>query len=383
MGRLHFVLLVGLVSFAFAEEAEEAPPRRWTHARGPASLGGRSLAASPEGTGRWIWSYDAKSEIVTTPLVWDDAVFLVDGRTLVAVDARLGKVLARTSIENAAKTARPAVHARAVFVREKEVLAQYQLSGRKFLRRWEFEVGDGASDPTIHAGEIYVTTPKGLLRLRAAVPEPVWTAGGHWTGQPAVTGDHVYAMRRDDDQLKLVAVARKDGKAVAEAPLGSGPGLRVAISRRNAAVEIAPGRWALLQRTNKKGEISLEFHRVTQLRDEPLVGGRALIGRPVKNDAWALLRPTKRGGRNNLVTPKDRKDLFDGTAAPVSLNGGTIAFGPWCVDININRILWNVRDTQRFQAGTRFASVPVDHYRVLLVTTNGKRVSLFGPEDME
>ena len=83
-----------------------------------------------------------------------------------------------------------------------------------------------------------------------------------------------------------------------------------------------------------------------------------------------------------MVTAKNRPKLFKGTAAPISLDGATIAFGAWCSDINNNEILWNTMGDAAFQNGVRFNAVPLTHRRILLVPIDGKSVRLIGPEEI-
>ena len=386
-----FLLLATVASHA---NPWEAPPRRWAHERGSACMSGISSAASPEGLESWIWTYRAKSGIATTPLVWDDVCFVFDGDDAVALSVRNGKVIARTRTKRA-KGTRPALHARALFVIEGTSLVQYRIEGDKLVSRWSIEVGKGASSPAIHDGEIYLTAGGKLHRLRAAVTKPLWSVGGGWTGNVAVYGKHVYALRNGGGVVKLSALDRKDGSESTGIDAGTGTPKGVALSSKNVAVDLGGGKWSLITRTSKKGEVTLTAGRELKLAGVPLVGSRAFLARAPskKGDTWSILRATKRGARSNLVSNEERPDLFAGTAVPVGLDGGSIAFGPWCYDININRILWNVREAlsvggetpgrDAFARGTKFGTVPAGHRRVVLVSADGKFVSALGNKDSD
>ncbi len=401
MGRTNFALFAILVAAATSLAAPESEPwqanvRRWPHARGTASKAGLSQAASSEGLEAWLWHYTARSTIQTTPLVWDDLCFLLDGDTIVVLSVDDGSVIARAKTKGVASGTEPALHARAIFVLEGQKLAQYQLRADKLERRWTIDVGAAPTSPAIARGEIYLTGGGALQRLRAAVPAPLWKVDGAWTGEVAVLGQHVYALRRQGRSVELVALKRTDGSVVTSIKVGSGTGLRVALSNKNVAVELERGRWSLLQREGKKdGAVTLKAGREVSLHTAPLVGGRAFLCRRVgkKEHFWSILRATSRGKRTDLVSAGERGDLFTGEPPPVGLSGGTITFGAWCYDLNINRILWNVRETQSiaakgpspkaFAAGTKFGVAPADHRRVILVSLDGKLVSLLGTKESD
>lgn len=361
-----------------------AATRRWTHPDGPASGSYRSEAAPPEDFGGIRWTYKARGELLAPPLVWDDAVFVLDGDSrsaqLVALDSEDGEVLAREKVQPGAAP-RLAVYARSVFLREEGALVQYRLRRKKFERRWEFDVGGDASAPRILAGEIYVATSKGLLRLRAGLPAPVWTAEGPWTGTPAVFRDHVYGLKHaGSGALAFVAVARADGKAAASVEFEAGDGARVEVAEGTAAARLLGRRWALFKRKQEKDKLTLTFERREELTVDPLLGSSIIIGLRAKPPLWHFLRFIEKHPANAMG--KGRPDLVDGAAACVSLGGPVICFGAWCGDVNQNEILWNLHGTKEFPHGVRFNAVPADDRRILLVPKDGKRLHLIGPEEI-
>lgn len=382
--RLALILAFAGATTADDRDGGHAAPRRWTHPDGPASGSYRSQAAAPEDFGGLHWTYKARKTLLAPPVVWDDAVFVVDGDTkdvqVVALDAEDGAVLAREKVRPG-PTPGLAVHARSVFLREEDKLVQYRLRRGKFERRWEFEVGADASAPRILAGEIYVATPEGLVRLRAGLPEPLWTAGGAWAGTPAVFRGHVYGLKRAaPGRLELVAIARGDGKPAASLEFEAGDGARVAVAETVAAAKLLGRRWALFERKEEKDELSLTFQRREELAFDPLLGSSILIALREKPPLWHFLRFVAKHPANPIG--RGREDLVDGAAACISLGGPVICFGAWCADVNSNEILWNLNGTKEFPDGVRFNAVPADNRRVLLVPKDGKRLHLIVPEEI-
>jgi hypothetical protein len=380
------ILIVALCGAAAADERDggHAAARRWTHPDGPASGSYRSLTAAPEDFGGIRWTYKARDTLLAPPLVWDDAVFVLDGDAksaqLVALDAEDGVVLAREKVQPGPAPGL-AVYARSVFLREEGALVQYRLRRKKFERRWEFDVGADASAPRVLGGEIYVATSKGLLRLRAGLPVPVWTAEGPWMGTPAVFRGHVYGLKRSGSgAVAFVAVKREDGKAAATVEFEGGGGARVAVAEEVAAARLLGRRWALLARKEEKDELTLTFKRREELTLDPLLGSSLFIALRAKPPLWHFLRLIEKHPANPLG--RGREDLVDGAAACVSLGGPVICFGAWCADVNQNEIMWNLHGTKEFPHGVRFNAVPADDRRILLVPKDGKRLHLIGPEEI-
>ena len=182
--------LLLLAAAVLADDGGIAPDTRWSHARGPASCSAQSFADPPETFGGFAWTYKSKSVIRHPPVVWDDAIFLVEGDgksgDLVVLDAETGKSWAHTSLRSPGE---PALASRSAFlVEEGKTLVQFQLDGRALQRGWTYDVGAGASPPRIVDGEIYVATSAALLSLRAGLSRPVWKVDGAFAGEPAVRG---------------------------------------------------------------------------------------------------------------------------------------------------------------------------------------------------
>ena len=163
------------------------------------------------------------------------------------------------------------MYKRQVFlVEEGQRLVQYRLTGRDLTRAWTFEVQTPCSAARIHAGEIYLATKKGLMRLRTGRPRPVWQADGECVGEPAVFGDHVLVMRKaSGGDLELALHARTSGEVVLTHPLGvgapKGTGGRIAMSDKTIALLVPPvadGKWVLLRRKYDKDKktVTLESH---------------------------------------------------------------------------------------------------------------------------
>lgn len=391
-------LLPALLALAAAASAGEsdgghAHPERWTHPQGPPSASGRSLARPPLSFGGILWSFKAKRQVLAPPLTWDGAVFVLDGTpkaaTLVALDAENGKVLARAEVK-APGDPRPAVHDRSLFLLEHGTgLVEFRLEGRKLSRAWSYSVGEGASAPRILQGEVYVTGPQGLQRLRVGRSRPVWTAAGAFTGEAAVFGGHVYALRREGGSLVLAVHARADGKEVATAtvapeakPAGDG---RVAVSEEVAAARIGKGSWALLARKEADGKPVLTFARTVELLSDPVLGRVAVALAPGGDGgAWTVFRTEGQQPVVPFVGGKQRPDLVAGAASPVLLQQ-TLCFGTWAADVNANLVFWHLderREVRDFAKGVRYPAVPAGHERLLVVPHDGKTLHLVGPEEI-
>jgi hypothetical protein len=395
MGRLLPALLAALAAVASAGESDggHAHPERWTHPDGPASASRRSLARAPLSFGGILWSYRAKRQVLAAPLAWDGAVFVLDGTpqaaTLVALDAEDGKPLARAEVA-APGEPRPAVHDRSLFVLERgSDLVQYRLEGRKLARTWTFAAGAGASAPRIHEGEIYLTGPQGLVRLREGRSRAVWTAVGGFIGEPAVFGGHVYALRREGASLVLAALARADGREVASATVApTAPakgGDRVAVSEEIVVARIGPASRAIIARKETDGNPVLTLARTIEVLSEPVVG-RAIVAlaKPGGEAAWTVFQLEGRRQVFPFVREKQRPDLVAGAAPPVLLQE-TFCFGKWAADVNANLVFWHLdekRGVRDFANGVRHA-VPAGHERLLVVTHDGKALHLVGPEELE
>ncbi len=376
-------LLFGLLLATFAAASEtdggHAPPRRWTHARGPASGSARSLARAPRTFGGVLWTYKARDVIAAPPVTWDGVAFVVDGKSLVALDTGTGKLLARTRVDTASP--RPACWDDAVFLREGSRLVQYRRQGRRLVRRWSFDGGPGAGHPRVLDGEIYLPTKKGLLRLRAGSKRPAWTTSGKYRGEPAIYRDHVYALRNVGETLQLVMHRRTDGVAVAECDVGSAArtGGRVVVADGIAAVLLPPHErqiWSLVQIDGK----TLKPARKKTLLTEPMGGKNMLLALSDKS-VWTIIRLKK---DVPLVSKKRRPDLVVGAPSGVFLNK-IVCFGTWAANVNANRILWHVnerKDTTEFKNGLHFAAVPAGHELLLMVPRGAKSLCAVGPEEI-
>ena len=391
-------LLLPLTSAAEEGDASHAPPERWAHPRGPASGSGRSKANGPESFGGIAWSYKAKSVLLCSPVTWDGAVFVLDGsRTkakLVALDSESGEVLGNATVPSPGDP-RPAAWNRSIFlVEEGRKLVQYRLKGRDLSRAWTFDAGVPCSAPRIHAGEIYLATKKGLMRLRTGRPQPVWKAEGAFRGEPAVFGDHVMVVRKvhGGDNLELAVHARQDGAEVLTHPLGPGErsnlDARIAMSDKTVAVCVPAGvteKWYLLRRKydEDKKTVSFESKEEREFRSEPLVGPDTVIAQ-AKDGGWGLInyRNTKRP-YFPMVTVDDRPDLYDGSCSAVSMNG-MVSFGTWASRINGNLIAWHLDadpSVREFADGVRW-NIPLGHRRALAVTRDGRAMHALREEEI-
>ncbi len=376
-------VLLSLPAPLLAGEADagHAPPGRWPHPRGPASASGRSLAEPPTSFGGLLWSYSARSPIRETPLLWDGALFLLEDREVVVLDAATGRVRARAALPPA-PTGTPALHEQSIFLIDGGTrLVEFHLRVRQLQQRWSCDVGGGAAGVRIHMGEIYVTTAAGLLRLRQGRGKPAWSAAGRYEGEPAVLGDHVYALRRPAaGGLQLVIHERRDGKecGVAERGNEGGAGGVVAVSEGMAAVQVG-GKWALLARNPTP---SLRLLRLESLKTPPLLGPALAIALS-DSDAWTLYMDGKRPVQPVLPS-KSRPDLGMSVVAPTGL-GEVICFGAWAGDLNANEVLWHLRersDVKQFAKGVAFAPVPSGDGRMVAVPEDRRSVHCIGPEEI-
>jgi hypothetical protein len=380
-----------LASAALADDGGIAPATRWSHARGPASCSGQSLAEPPETFGGLAWTYKARTAILFPPVVWDGAVFVVDGDAktadLVALDAETGKPWARAAVR---APTQPAAFARSVFLlEERKTLVQLQLDGRTLTRGWTFEVGAGASPPRIVDGEIYVTTPTALLSLRAGLSRPAWKVEGTFAGEPAVRGDHVYALRRGSGNLLLSTYARAGGKEAASVALSEGAGEgagRIAVGNRVVGALIPPESaqtWAILSRDPDTGAVTLS--RTAKLLMDPYVGDRLLLALAAEPRAWTTFYADDKRSTIPRVAPADRPELFGAPAAAVWLGECCQAFGDWCGDVIGNTIYWHARERPEgapLRKGLRFHAVPARHALLLLVPADGKTMLAVAPEEI-
>ncbi|MGQ0612315.1 MAG: outer membrane protein assembly factor BamB family protein [Planctomycetaceae bacterium] len=394
--------LAGLVFFLFwmggrgagagEQDGAVADAGRWPHPRGPASGSGRSQEEMPESLGPPVWTHAAKSPIVAPPLVWDGIAFLLHGGakggSLTALDVETGGLLASASFKTAAAPF-PAAWNRSVFLLEGgNKLQEYRLQGGRLAARWSFAAQGECGPPRIHAGEIYLTTSEGLLRLRAGARKAVWRAAGDYEGEPAVYGDHVYAIRRGQGGRRaFVAHDRARGELAAEvelpAPAKPARGGRVVVADQIAAVLLAPeaqGEWMLCDRALDAGKPTLKAARTEKLLCEPIARDKLLLAITAAGE-WAIL-VTGQQSKHLLATKTERPDLVAG-AGPATVLGGTVAMGTWAIDFSTHEVIWHLRDRKEyapFHAGLRFGIVPADGL-MLLVSADGKTLSAAGPED--
>jgi len=363
-------------------DAGHAPAGRWPHPRGPASASGRSLAGPPDSFGGLRWSYAARAPLRETPLLWDGALFLLEGKEIVALDAANGRLLARTA-GPPAPTGAPAIHDRSVFLLDGgKRLVEWHLRARTLQQRWSCDVGEGAAGVRIHLGEIYVTTAGGLHRLRQGRNRPAWTAPGLYEGEPAVFGDHVYALRRSAaGELQLVILERRDAKEAGVADLGDsgGTGGAVAVSEGLAAAQVGD-RWVFLAMAGPPP--ALRLLRAETLKTAPLLGP-ALAMAFSSADAWVLIRDGKQQVQTFLPA-KVRPDLATGIAAPVGM-GEVVCFGTWAGDINANEVLWHLGErpaVKQLAKGVGFPPVPCGDERMIVVAEDRKSVHCMVPEEI-
>ncbi|MHC4136584.1 MAG: outer membrane protein assembly factor BamB family protein [Planctomycetota bacterium] len=390
-GVLGLVLLAALAR-AGEPDASRAAAERWTHPHGSAAGNARSFARAPDSFGGIVWRYKAQKTLLAPPLTWDGAVFVLDGRSLAALDAENGRVLART-IVNTDQPGKIAVHDRDFFCLEGKRLVQYRLRGRKLTRGWSFEVGGDASAPAIVSGEIYLTTQGGLLRLRAGARKPAWKIAGDYVGDPAAYGDHVYALKRAGSRLELTLHARTDGQVVTSVDLGSAPagrGGRVAVTETILGAQIpgSPGIWAIVGcKRAERGPPELTFSRNETLGCQPSAGRTAFLALAHNPPTWCYVALSKNSRRQLMpvVNAKRHPELAKSGVAPISLNWPTICFGTWAGNIHSMRILWRLDERPEIKAlrnGVRFHAVPARHELLLLVAKDGQSLHAIGPEEI-
>ncbi|MHC4973370.1 MAG: hypothetical protein ACYTG3_13665 [Planctomycetota bacterium] len=386
-GVLGLALLAAL-AWAGEPDASRAAAERWTHPRGSAAGNARSFARAPDSYGGTIWSYKASKTILAPPLTWDGAAFILDGKTLAALDVENGRVLARTGVSTETP-GKIAVFDRDFFCLEANRIVQYRLRGRGLTRGWTFEVGAGASAPAIVAGEIYLTAPGGLLRLRAGARKPAWQVAGDYVGDPAAYGDYVYAMRRDGGRLELVLHARSDGQQaklvdLAGAPSGRGGRVVVTETMLGARIPGSPSTWAIVQcKRDGKGPPELTYSRNQTLGCEPSTGRTVFLALARKPPTWCYVSSKRK--LMPLFNLKARPKLAMSGVPPISLNWPTICFGTWAGNIHSMRILWRLDERPEIKAlkdGVRFHAVPARHERLLLVARDGRSLHAIGPEEI-
>jgi len=425
--------LLFLVLVAHAGEADggSAAPRRWTHPRGPASRSCMSHARAPESLGEPAWTYKAKAPVRHVPLTWDGIVYVREGERLVALDAESGRILASTDLPGAGAAA---VDADAYYVRMGPRLVQWRRRDKGFTRRWSAVVGDDASAPCVHDGELYLTAGGQLVRLRPGLEKPAWKAGTDAYGAPALYGEEVYALEGG----AVVARARLDGREVARLDLGAaGKQGFVAVNRNHVCARV-DDRWVIARREAADGKVTISRAWTVPYREEPLLYPASTIGlaekeRPVpappplgkdefvkemkrrkeirdgKAEApkpqvklyrtYMLFRwlenehTTGKGAEKktetridqqdvNMVDPDDHPELFGTTGLPVALDDW-FCTGLWCVDLNANEIVWHLHerpDRPILKDGVSLRPVPVDDDRLLVVSKDGTRIVCLKPE---
>ncbi|MHC4819445.1 MAG: hypothetical protein ACYTF8_15480 [Planctomycetota bacterium] len=388
-GLLGLALLATL-AWAGEPDASRAAAERWTHPRGSAAGNARSFARAPDSYGGTVWNYRARKTILAPPLTWDGAAFVLDGTSLAALDIETGRVLARTTV-NTDHPGKIAVFDRDFFCLEAKRIVQYRLRGRKLTRGWSLEVGADASAPAIVAGEIYLTTPSGLLRLRAGARKPAWRVAGDYVGDPAAYGDHVYAMRRDGGRLELVVHARTDGRQVklvdlAGAPSGRGGRIAVTESILGAQIPGSPSTWAIVRcKRDGKGPPELSFSRNQTLGCQPCSGRTVFLALARSPPMWCYVSANPKRKLRELFDLKRHPALAMSGVAPISLNWPTICFGTWAGNIHSMRILWRLdehREVKALKNGVRFHAVPGRDELLLLVAKDGQSLHAIGPEEI-
>lgn len=385
----HLAILLAAAA-AFADDGGIAPSTRWSHARGAASNSGQSRAEPPETFGGIKWTYKAKA-VLFPPVVWDGAIFLVDGDAkaadLVAIDAETGKPWGKTGVR---APGQPALASRSAFlVEEGKTLVQIHLDGRTLSRQWTFDVGAGASPPRIVDDEIYVTTPTALLSLRPGLSRPAWKVEGAFTGEPAARDGHVYALRRDGAKLVLSAYARADGKEATSVtiadPAEAGPGGRIVVGNRIVGALLPPEKaqtWAVLARNAGTAELTLS--RTEKLLTEPFVGDRLLLAMS-PDRAWTMYYTDDKSPRVPRVAAADRPELFEAPAAAIWLGESCQVYGDWCGDLIGNAVFWHARERPGgavLRKGLRFHAVPARDALLLLVPADGKSMLALVPEEI-
>ncbi len=378
LARLH------AAAAARADDGGLAPAARWNHARGPASNSGMSRAAPPESFGGFAWTYRAKEAILFPPVVWDGIAFVVDGKELVALDLATGRPWARAA---ATAPGQPTAFAGSAFlVEEGQSLVQFRLARGQLARGWSHDAGEGLSAPRILDGEIYATTPAALLSLRVGLGAPAWKVEGVFTGEPAVRDGHVYALRRDGENLVLAAFARNDGAEKAAVVLGKGiegAGGRIVIGREILAVLVDGHDWALVSRKLEGDRLDLSLVRTERLLGEPVAGNQALLAFTEEPRQWCFLLLNPKDPRRPLVTETERPDLFESPVSCTWLGESTQCYGDWCGDPWGNNILWHASERPEgaiLRKGIRFHAVPARDALVLFVPEGGKSVVALAAE---
>ncbi|MHC4956815.1 MAG: outer membrane protein assembly factor BamB family protein [Planctomycetota bacterium] len=373
-----------------ADDGLYAPAERWTHPRGPASGSGRSHARAPRTFGGILWTAKAKGTILAPPVTWDGVAFVLDGdknrAMLLAVDTRSGKTVSRVAVKSPGGTPQPAVDDRSVLiVEEGRRLVEFRLQNGRLQRRWNFDAGTGASAARVLDGEIYLPTADGLHRLRVGSRRPVWTAPGKFAGEPAVRGDHVYAVISADGKLSLAAYRRADGKYVAGCVLGpdtAGAAPRVAAGSKSIGVRMPlKNSWALVELKAEAGNPSLTFGRVVSSTRDPLAG-RALVVLDGSGN-WTVQSPSGKQKVWRFTGRAERADLVDGATAPIALRDDVVCFGMWAGNLSANRIHWHLKeraDVKVFAQGLRYNPVPAGDRVLLTVPKSGKSLCAIGEE---
>jgi hypothetical protein len=376
-------VLVLLATSASAREPDGAiaPAGRWTHTRGPASGSARSHAPAIETLGEIAWIFQTKQPVRAPPLAWDGVGYLILGKskssTLAAIDLTTGEQLAKATLKDI-NPMRPAVWDQTVLlpVQGSKIVA-YRLYGSKLRWRWTYDAGRGMSAPRVHAGEVYITTPRALLRLRVGRRLAVWSRPGRFTGDVAVFGPHVYALERVKGKLALAVVERLTGNVTERVEIGddSGrPGGRVVVSEHVVGAAVPPdgdGGWHILERTTERGAVHLAHKRAVKLASSPIAFDDRLFALTALA-TWSLESPAR---GVPVVLPRRRRDLFVAITAPVALSG-TAVMGSWAANLRTREILWRLDEhTELWRAsrkGLRFA-IPVDKL-LLMIPRDGLRI---------
>jgi hypothetical protein len=406
------LLLLVLTAYAGEGDGGSAAATRWTHPRGPASRSCMSDAKPLESLGDVVWRYKADPPIGAVPLTWDGIAYLRQGDRLVALDTDSGKPVASQSIPGAADAA---LDGGAVYLRMGPRIVQWWRRGTGFTRRWSAEVGEKAGAPCLFEGELYLTSAGRLVRLRPGRETPAWKAGEGAYGAPALLGEEVYALEGGS----VVARSRLDGKEVARLDLGlSATDGLVAVNGAHVCARVGT-QWVIARRVVTDGKLELSRPWQVPYTQEPLVYQRSTIGwaemertpgrahgdeekkdaLPVMNKTFMLFRwieMQRREGKGpdakvteyigkedrNLVQPKSRPDLLEGTALPISLDGW-FCTGMWCADLNANRINWHLReraDRPLLPSGVGLRPVPAEDGRLMLASRDGKELICMQPE---
>jgi len=385
MRRGALLLLLSASLSAADLEGSIADAGRWNHPRGPAAGCGRSRDRGPDSFGGIAWSFRPKGAILAPPLTWDGALFVLHGAgaqaTLQALDAETGRSLASIAIPTPAVPS-PAAWNRSVLLPEGKRLVEYRLLDTRLVRRWSFEAAGNVSAPRAVAGEVYVTTPQGLLRLRLGARAPVWTAPGAFVGEPAVLGDHVYALLRRDRKTWLSAHRRADGSAAGECAIEDAEAQNGEIAAAEGIVAARAGaQWALVARKAEGDRVSLALDRREKFLAPPLVNRTFALAPSDAGEisVFSVVEPKLRP----IVTKKERPDLLQGIGAPVSASGA-VSFGPFALDFGTMDVVWSVEERKEgaaYRAGFRFGVVP-NAGMALAVTKDGKALLAFASEAM-